>query len=757
MSPEQPAGTKSLTVATDVYSLGAILFERICGKPLYDVESDDVVVNKVRFGARPNFRLLTGKTDEDLGAIIRKCLEFRPEDRYENCRDLRRDLELWMHGEPLQSQSIRPWQRGIRWARRHPLKLTGAMTVLLAVFSIIALAIVNSQNRWRYRITEYARNVQIIRAELSEQSPGWKERAYHAIDSAARIAQSAENKLELASLKANCDIGFDLHKPIFRIEMSSVISLKFHPQLPLLLVARRYSETATAGCPLLIIDTRTGEVLHELMIHDSNSIDPTGIKEFVVLPDEGKLVVLTTKANLHVYRFADLASNRPEIIVPGPTLKFLHMIAIDGTNDLVICGRTIDTHKWLMHKVNTTTWKTDKVRELPEDFTSMVVGEKGQFIFCDSKLQVVHHSSLQNMSADVEVEISGPIAYHSGRVVMISPQGIGLYDIRDPAKIMMLQSPPGGFASSQQDSPVQFSADGALVAAGDKQRTQVHIWSTTDGSYLQSVPVIASSWGEITLAFSRDNLIAISGGSDVKVLPVRQSSINRIFPSSGPVARINSLRNSNELFVFARRSAATARVDLFRFLPNKDSISPTHRILIDGFPEYASPFSCLSPDGSRLAVAVSEGNFAMRLQIYDTKSLAKIATTPVLENLRAVCFDYTGNLIVSSLEGVHSFKRDHSTLDRKWSRKLPNENLQKEAPYSMIHPVDEKHLIVGDTDGWVYLLAWSNEPNLVQATQISQSPLRASAVHPSANIIAIGDGEGTIYILSTTDGQVLGR
>lgn len=121
MAPEQAAGRgKDVGPASDIYSLGSILFECLTGRPPHDGAAALETLVQVIEGEPPQPRNLNPAIPRALEKICLKCLEKEPADRYASSGDLADDLDHFLRGEPVEATRGGPWHRLRRWARREP-------------------------------------------------------------------------------------------------------------------------------------------------------------------------------------------------------------------------------------------------------------------------------------------------------------------------------------------------------------------------------------------------------------------------------------------------------------------------------------------------------------------------------------------------------------------------------------------------------------------------------------------------------------
>ena len=141
MAPEQAAGERSsATIAADVYSLGAILYALITGRPPFSAKTPLETLRKVIDEEPAPPRQLNPRIDRDLESICLKALEKPTSRRYPSASALADDLERWLAGKPIRARRVGRPERIWKWARRHPsIAALSVMLVLVAAAGLIGM------------------------------------------------------------------------------------------------------------------------------------------------------------------------------------------------------------------------------------------------------------------------------------------------------------------------------------------------------------------------------------------------------------------------------------------------------------------------------------------------------------------------------------------------------------------------------------------------------------------------------------------
>src|SRR5881398_1868233 len=135
MAPEQAVGNNaSVTRATDIYGLGAVLYQLLTGHPPFAGGTTYETVRLVLDTEPRQPRLLNPKVDRDLNTICLKCLDKDPQRRYPSALALAEDIERWLKHEPIRARRTGLVTRGRKWVRRNPsIAVMAAMLLVLAV------------------------------------------------------------------------------------------------------------------------------------------------------------------------------------------------------------------------------------------------------------------------------------------------------------------------------------------------------------------------------------------------------------------------------------------------------------------------------------------------------------------------------------------------------------------------------------------------------------------------------------------------
>ncbi len=343
MSPEQARGDTHLAgPASDIFTLGVMMYEFLTGKRPFTAMSVMEVLDKVRGDDPVPPRKIWSDVPIDLETICLKCLEKDPQRRYATCQALSDDLHRYLAGEPISIRPIGTAHRALKWIRRRPFQF--ATMALAAVFFLVVVpagVLLNwsrsvseaerlkaefreikatQQSVLATRLAEQARFFSLVakvRQQIAEPTPGWTTEALDNLKEAAKLRPESANLAELRGLAAECLIAIDLIEPRRWKTEEDYAAIAYRPDGKEFAAAPQRPVVTGIAIPagkVTLFDAATGKINRHLHVPVDWTLDVSigrrdGPAEIVYSSDGRWLVVGNRSGMLSLY---DLTQKDPQ-------------------------------------------------------------------------------------------------------------------------------------------------------------------------------------------------------------------------------------------------------------------------------------------------------------------------------------------------------------------------------------------------------------------------------------------------------------
>jgi serine/threonine-protein kinase len=227
MSPEQALAKRvPIDHRTDVYSLGATLYELLTLRPPFDGQDRQELLRQIAFEEPPLPRRLSKGIPAELETIVLKGLEKNPAERYATAQELADDLRRYVEDKPIQAKRPSLVQRTRRWARRHRAVVGAATVSLLVTLAVLAGSVGWVAREHVARRTETEREANAALEEAAErQREGRLPEALAAARRAAWVADTGDASVSMRqrvqARRADLELVADLEEARLQITMTN--------------------------------------------------------------------------------------------------------------------------------------------------------------------------------------------------------------------------------------------------------------------------------------------------------------------------------------------------------------------------------------------------------------------------------------------------------------------------------------------------------------------------------------------------------
>jgi WD40 repeat protein len=754
MAPEQARGwAKEVGTASDVYGLGANLYELLTGRPPFRGATDADTLRQVVADDPLPPRRERFDVPPDLEAVCLKCPEKDPTRRYASAAALADDLRRFLDGRPTAARPLRPLGRARRWAARRP-DLAGlsalALTAVLAAvvgagWLSIRLAISRSETHAAGQLAatqEFFALLERVRQRRSEPSVGWTRDSLADLRRLAALPPAAEHLPELRSEAASALGGVDLRRVATLGDGFDVYDVAYSPDGRWLALGG-WGPIDGRG-RVRLVDPADGRVERELTFAVDTAATahlgkPDGCRDLVFSPDGRWLVAASRFGGLHRWdlrRTTRRAASWRCHAEMTPRLAFgvARPVLFAGVNGELRCWDVADRWRELRRWEGAGSVSVDPI----SGRVAVVIGDK---------LHVLDGRTLQ--PSVVREGYPGQVGFSpDGQTLAVWPRHrLLLAEAAGGEILRSLVAPVSGRFNTDQITDVAFSPDGALLATASEWSRHVNLWDVSGGRLVADI--VAGDGGSVRIAFHPDgHTLAVAANHRADLYEVTGPRVQAAVALQPHPVRGADLTPDGRALVCLANPDNAPHV----WLANRWHVGGAVRArqyFQDIFPyRGAHPLVAVPPAGRGFVATASVGPNGEGL-VHAWPPLAETCEERHLVDLRALSFGPDGRLWVATEYELWAFGLPGWRETARWSD-ASDDTRSTRALYSVAAGADA--VLAGRRNGQV--LRFDPAGRLHDTWSVGDAPMTAMDLDEPSGLAVAGDERGRVWVLRVPSGEV---
>jgi len=789
MSPEQASGLNHLTsTRSDIYSLGAILYAMLAGKPPFDAGTMIETLKQVATEMPAPLPRIKHKVDKDLEIIALKCLNKNPAERYQNAADLKADVDRYLSHQPIKASPASFATRASRWCRRNPVPAT--LSAILATL-VIALAIGGPiiayhqsklQRRTRQSLEEQNKLAQELHASTAAINANlvkiYTERGDAAVSAGNHLAALPSYT---AALKGSIESGQREWGHRFRV--GSILQHAAVPTSMWELPGQPSATALSAGKEYVACTSRSGDFCLWNIITNEKVFSSTSKRRVssatINFFDNDKKLLHTSGSQLRVL---DLSS-------PGTPLVDIKMaaiiraVAVDAGNQFCVVGTRDGQVTLLDIETGELIYECEHHKNT---IRSVAISAKAGRIIsaCDdgrTKLfelatgQLIHTARQNKPTNHIEFSPDGKkyLCCSDDNTMLILNAETGQPHSTPVNCSSNIQTAKFNHASSQiatgtSDATVQiwdsdtsaalthpmmhknsirfleFNADDTLLVTSSTDHTSC-VWDSHTGAPV-CPPMPHSYIVEASFFIRDDGILTVSGDRMIRHWKLQNKSMVSMTQTPNGISNALAVSQDGSLFI---TGGTTGLVQITKTKTNTRqgglidhgkeitciAMSPDNDLIVVGDTSIATSIYRLSRPGERIQTSNNDALFTMKAR--EKKPLLSVQFSP----------DGSRLLVVHDGNEASVYRTDTGVLlyNIRHSRSLLN------AKFSQ----DGTRILSASRDGTAILWdAQTGDPTGIEL--VHKDYVDACAISPDGKIIASGSRDHTAKILNVQTGEQIG-